>query len=240
MKAIIYAILLLMSAGLASAQELYADVIFDVSDSGQAEIKGLTNHPSLSERTTNDLTSKKGNYWLFNLSLNETFSNFVYRIDLPQGAVINYVKSPTPVRIGGESAPYIKSNGENSKMEIVIQYSIEPQKSNLSPIIILAVISIAAIFAFFLFARKPGKISIIQPTTSWYNKDTLTERQKQIVDIIEKENRSLTQKQLEEKMNIPKSSLSRNIESLVQRGILAKETKGMTNSLYINKKKPDF
>ncbi len=237
MKAIIYAILLLMSIGLATAQELYADVIFDVSDSGQAAIKGLTNHPFLSERATNELTSKKGDYWVFNLSINESFSNFVYKINLPRGAVINYVKSPTPVRIGVEGVPYVKSSGKNATMQIAIQYSIEPLKSNFNSIIIILAISAGTILFFYRVKKKMRKVINLP---SWYNKDTMTERQRQIVELIEKENKPLTQKELEEKMNIPKSSLSRNIDSLVQKGILVKETKGMTNAIYISQKKPDF
>ena len=36
-------------------------------------------------------------------------------------------------------------------------------------------------------------------------------------------------------MQIPKSSTSRNIETLVQKGIIKKESQGMTNVIYIPK-----
>jgi uncharacterized membrane protein len=60
----------------------------------------------------------------------------------------------------------------------------------------------------------------------------LTERQKEIVNLVSK-NKRITQKGLQDKLNMPKSSLSRNVESLVKKRILKKEQKGMSNLITI-------
>lgn len=221
---------------MAAAQETYyADVTISIDDTGNAIIRGITNHETLKERSAQELTSKKGPYWLFNLSINETFSDFVYEIRLPEGSVVNFVKSTTPVRIGSDKGTFVKAIGKNEKLQIAIQYGIEKKGNGPDVFYIIAGLLITGTAAFFIFRKKKPSIHAIKP---WYNKDMLADRQKEIVSILEKETGPMTQKQLEDRMNIPKSSLSRNIDSLVQKGILAKEEKGMTNALQLNQKKP--
>ncbi len=244
MKAIFLLSLVVLSMSLsASAETYYADVSFNIGNDGNVLVKGLTNHPQLAERTTQEFTSKKGWYWVFNATIEDNFSNFVYTINLPEGAVINYIKSSTPVRIGNT---FVKATGKDAKLQIAMQYSIEPTSSKgYIPIIAAAVI--AAIVIAILILRKKQPVhhadlqhSDIQKQEAWYDKDTVTDRQRQIIEIIESEAKPVTQKQLEERMSIPKSSLSRNIESLVARGIVRKDTKGMTNVITLNKKKPEI
>jgi uncharacterized membrane protein len=60
-----------------------------------------------------------------------------------------------------------------------------------------------------------------------------------IVETIQKNKGSITQAKLEKSLEIPKSSLSRNIESLVRKNILVKESKGMTNLIMIKPEKEE-
>ncbi len=253
-------IIMLLAASITMAQEMYADVVFDVSDTGSVNIKGLTNHPSLSERTTNELTSKKGDYWVFNLSLNETFSAFVYSVELPEGAVISYAKGSTPVRIGNNGRTFVKATGTSKEMGITIQYSIENGKKSTGNLILIPVAVLLAVFSILagIFIRSRRKLHPAREANhvpeagqdlsyqeakqkqQWYDKSLLAERQRQIVELMEKHGKPVTQKRIEEEMGIPKSSLSRNIESLIRRGIIKKEGKGMTNIISINPKKPEI
>lgn len=65
-----------------------------------------------------------------------------------------------------------------------------------------------------------------------YNESALTERQKQIVRLIDNKGGSSTQAVLEKELSIPKASLSRNLETLSKKGIIKKESKGMSNLVY--------
>ena len=274
-----YIIAFLIFLNIAMAQEYYGDVTISIDAGGNAVFTGLSNHPKLEDRSTQELTSKKGQYWLFNLTLAENFSDFVFRVNFPQDATLNYVKTSVPFRIGSESGlTYIKGSGSNDKIEIVVQYSIagtttQAAVKDYSWLYVVGII--AVIFTVALAMTKsrrkrlekaeaqkhhqqkaakepephiqtqPEQKIAIEPEPkqekkdTWYNKHLLTDRQLQIVEILEKHDKPITQKMLETEMNIPKSSLSRNLDSLVARGIVKRENKGMTNAIYINPAKPE-
>lgn len=284
-KIAVIAVMFLIFLVAVLAEGYYADITFDIADNGDASIKSITNHPSLAERVAQDFTSKKGKYWLFNVSFPEIFLDYTYTINLPENTVINYVRAPTAVRIGSEQGrTFVKGTGKNTKMSILIQYSVEPvslSSTKLSPTPwILAAIVLLIIGAYF-FSRKTSQRETSHGSSnvksvrhqrfvrhrrknytkknhakftnseanipesraeqgSWYEKELLPDRQRKIVELLEKYNRPVTQKLLEKEMGIPKSSLSRNIDSLAIRGIIKKENKGMTNVLYTNPKKPEL
>ncbi|MBN1377291.1 winged helix-turn-helix transcriptional regulator [Candidatus Woesearchaeota archaeon] len=66
------------------------------------------------------------------------------------------------------------------------------------------------------------------------NIEALSKRQKQIYMIVRKHKR-ITQSNLQDKLNLPKSSLSRNIDSMVRKGIIEKKKRGMTNLIMLKK-----
>lgn len=251
MRLFILAAIALICIQAASAEEYYADITFDIGDSGSTLVSGVTNNPGLTGRQTQEFTSKKGEYWVFNLSVKEPFSNFIYTISLPEGAVINYIKASTPVRIGGEGRTFIKATGKNNTMQVTVQYTLSPR--NRADVVLILSLAVAMAFAAagYFYFRKSKSTAVQSPsgkeekTTSagekpWYDKEFLADRQKEILEIVEKNNGMITQRQLESGMSIPKSSLSRNIDALARKGIIRKESKGMTNVICINKTKPEF
>ncbi len=62
----------------------------------------------------------------------------------------------------------------------------------------------------------------------------LNERQKEILSILQLG--KITQKKLEETMQIPKASISRNVKTLCIKGYIQKEQVGNTNYLSIKKR----
>ena len=68
------------------------------------------------------------------------------------------------------------------------------------------------------------------------NLNTLTPRQQEIVKILQKNKGQLAQSKLEKISKLPKSSLSRNIESLKRKNILEKTPNGMSNTLILKNK----
>jgi len=141
---------------------------------------------------------------------------------MPKYAEINYLKTPRLARIdSSQNHITVTGTGEDQRFVIVTQYSFEKPKTSYW---FLAIPSIGVgLFLFYKFKPKKRKI---------YNKDVLTKRQKLIFELVEK-NKKITQAELEKKLDMPKSSLSRNIESLVRKGYITKERKGMTNLLFL-------
>ena len=238
------AIMILILAVSVSAVEYYADVVVDVNAEGTAEITGTTNHPAFMVGTTDNLTSKKGTYWLLDISPQEQFSDYIFKVILPEKAVINYVKAPSQVRIAEEGSRLtITGTGKNQRLSIQIQYYFDttPQKSLLGelllwfgPVLALIIIGLALLY----LARRKEKQLGPKPEQSTglsYNPDTLTDRQKQILDIIKGSKTFVTQAMIERTIKIPKSSISRNIDSLMRKGILKKEKRGMSNILSLAK-----
>ncbi|MBI4439134.1 MarR family transcriptional regulator [Candidatus Woesearchaeota archaeon] len=242
------AILFLILASVqTSAQELYADITFDVSETGAVHIKGTTNSRFMAERTTQEFTSKKGQHWLLNITANETFSDIVYAVYLPENSEINYAKTSGQFRIGAEGKrPFVKGTGKNHGIKIVVQYTIPDSHGIPAWATIAAAAGGLAILAAIIKLRKVrAKTTTTHSIQShgileaWYDKSTLTERQRLIIDAIEKSPRPLTQKELEQQLHLPKSSLSRNVESLARAGLIQKEARGMSNFISISPKKPE-
>ncbi len=80
------------------------------------------------------------------------------------------------------------------------------------------------IWFFIKYRKKEPKINI----------EALSKRQKQIYLIVRK-HKKITQSNLQDKLNLPKSSLSRNIDSMARKGIIEKKKTGMTNLIMLKK-----
>ncbi len=209
----------------------YADVDIYVSNDGIVSIDGETNHPLLQVESSSDLTSKNGRFWLLNITVNDSFSDFIYHLHLPAGSVVNYLKTPTLARIETSHDELgIIGTGHERKFVVVVQYTISSGRGLVQ--YVSALIGLAVFIAGILlviFVRKKKKKPL-------YNSDSLTERQKQIVKLVEKSRKPITQTDIERATRFPKSSLSRNIGSLVRKGILKKEEKGMSNLIFLSNK----
>ncbi len=222
-------ILLIVSilASSAYAQEYYADVIIDVDNAGLTTILGETNHPLLNIEDSQEFTSKEGRYWIINVSTDDYFSNFIYELKLPKNAVVNYMNLPDLARLeDSPSGMSIIGTGSNKKFSVIVQYSINTYDySNYLWLYIIIVIVIIGSGYFWLRKRnKKPKLKL----------PAMTPRQKIIYQIILKNKKSMTQKQIQYISHLPKSSISRNIETMVKKGILKKEQMGMSNLISIN------
>ncbi|MBS3056867.1 MAG: hypothetical protein J4473_05540 [Candidatus Aenigmarchaeota archaeon] len=226
MKAILLVFLILITVPvfITHAEKYYADINIDVKDTGILKFSGITNHPMLKGESGN-YTSKKGEVWLINITLGN-FSDYVYRITLPEKASVNYIRSNSRFRIETDGRLTIIGTGK-TELSIIIQYTIKNQNIDYFPTAI-AITSVLIIITAVLLIRKKKKAINVK-----YNETILTERQKMIVNMLEKGH--VTQSYLEKNLSIPKSSLSRNIRSLERKGIIKKYKKGMSNVIELKK-----
>jgi len=232
-------VVLLLAASVVSAQPYYADVVFDVDGTGMASVSGTANHPLLKASESQAYTSKRGGFWLFNLTLpsEDVFSDYVFEIRLPPKAEVNYVKTVGQFRITTEDGRIVvRGVGKNQPFEAVIQYSIgadekPPEKAGNVNYLILGVAAvILAAAAVFAWRRRQAASEGIS-----YDPKLLSDRQKDIMRIIEEAGKPVNQALVCERLSLPKSSVSRNVDSLERMGLLTKTRNGMSTMLSTRK-----
>jgi uncharacterized membrane protein len=234
----------------ASSQETYyADVGMQVAENGNVMVSGTANHPGLSAGAHDEYTSKKGSYWLLNVTLDGEFSDYVYTLRMPPGSTVNYIKSSGRVSIGqeGESV-VIEGTGKDTEFSVAVQYAISPPGTQAAwwifPLPVAVTLLIILVWAAARKKRKAkgddmkaaGSEHAYKTDKARYNPSMLAERQLAIVRALEAAGKPMTQRQIEQALSLPKSSVSRNISSLVRAGILARHSRGMSNAVWFSEK----
>lgn len=236
MKGFVFLILLLLAAS-AAAETYYADVRVDVDAGGMAVITGTTNHPQLSPRKTDAYTSKRGGYWLLNITLPEgdVFSDYVFEVNLPEGASINYVRSSGQFRITTNDGKIsVKGLGKKEGMSVIIQYQLKAKENaDYTPYYAAAVLAVAGVAGLgYIIHRRRGEPDD-EPLS--YDPDMLTERQREIMRVLAEADKPINQAVICEKLKLPKSSVSRNVDSLARMGLVVKARTGMSTMLSLKK-----
>lgn len=216
-------ILLILLILLASSYAFYGDLTFDVKDTGDVEMSGKTDYASF-QGTSNVLTSKERNIWSFNLT-SPVFDKYTYLITLPKYSAINYITANNKFVIGEKDGVIaVTGSGNKKPLDVFIEYSIDREDNSNNTILIIAGIVLILIIGIAVYIVKRKKTA----PKKELKRDLYTERQLKILDYLQKHG-NVTQAVLEKELNIPKASLSRNIKTLVQKGIIFSETKGMSN-----------
>ncbi|MFW6220225.1 MAG: DUF7343 domain-containing protein [Nanoarchaeota archaeon] len=233
--------------------DYYGNFNLTLTNSGTIYLDSKTNHPLFKIEKTDEFTSKDGKYWILNISVDDVFSDYIYYINFPKGTSINYIKTKSLSRIEStDSGITIIGIGENEKIKILVQYSINGIKSRNINYFNYIILSFIIIFIIsFILALVINKFFLNRKNIVYDKKENiilnnlnykeiikkkniiLTKRQQLIVDLLKKEN--LTQTQIMNKLNLPKSSISRNINTLEKKGIIIKKQKGISNVIYLNK-----
>ena len=196
---------------LVNAFPYYADIDIYVQDNGLVSIDGDTNNPSLLVLDSSNFTSKKNAFWIFNLTTNDNFSDILFRLHLPAGAAINYLRTPDLSRIKVSSnGIIIIGTGENQSLILLVQYTIDSNykaswNSYLAIPLIIILVIIGFLFRkkkFMRFARvSQDDVSSVQTDedvgSKLYEKFALSERQLMIVKFIEKNGGSVLQSKAE-------------------------------------------
>ena len=222
------------------AEEYYADLTIDVDSSGFVTIDGVTNHPDLLVKNTENYTSKKQSYWLLNITKEGIFNDFIYVLTLPEGSSINYIKSSGFISIEEiQGNLLVKGFGENESFSIQVQYQIDKLTENESfkfdyvfLILLAAIIVLIIILVRFLIKEKTKTEEL---KDNGYDFKGLNQRQKQIMKLLIDRNTPLTQTDIQRELNIPKAAVSRNIRGLELKGLIEKEQIGMSNLIRIKK-----
>ena len=238
-------ILVLFQPGVFS-QDYYADIDISVDESGLVDIEGISNYPDLIVENSQLYTYKKQDIWQLNITINEEFSDYIYQVKLPDNANINNIIRLTGFEsIKEESGKLIISgSGTNEILSVVVQYKINgtnDNSNNFDNLILTSlfglIIFLTILLFYYIYQDKKGLTNKVKTKekVSDINLKGLTDRQKEIVKLLIKTNRALTQKDIEKELNLPKAAVSRNVHSLEIKGLVEIEQTGMSNLVRLKK-----
>jgi len=221
-----------------SAEKYYADIQISIDSSGFVDIEGISDYSNLIVQNSNLYTYKKQSYWVFNLTKNVEFSDYFFKLTLPEDAKINYIKTSGLLGIEEESGNIVISGaGKNEELSILVQYQLEPneyQEMLTDQIIYLflgIIIFILVVLLIYNIMKSQAK------SAKKINNEFkgLNKRQKDIMTLLIKSKRPLTQSEIKKELKLPKSAVSRNIHSLEIKGLIEIEKIGMSNLIRIKK-----
>lgn len=243
MKALCTLLVALCSAAPAFASTYYADMTVDLDSAGTAQVSGVTNHPFLVPQITQNWTTKSGSVWLFNVTLpaGDVFSDYVYAIKLPPQAEISYVKADS-VRITSDGERIVVSgSGRDGPLSVLIQYrTIDGKYGDYSRFFYIAAAFLVLTAGAYMFlgrdtrkkpsmhnaGENPGEPHSMRAFRKY--EGMLTGRQKDIIKVLAEEGKPVNQAALCQKLGLPKSSVSRNVSTLADLGVLEKKRVGMS------------
>lgn len=224
MKRILMILVFLLS--ISSVFSTNADLTFDIKENGNVNVISHLNYSYFKqEMEYNDLISKENGYWLFNFKDENKFGFVRYEIILPKNAIINFMKTDKVLKITNENDRIVLiGENQDSDIDLMIQYKTDIIESYREIILYLILFSAGVLIGaiIYLYSRLK-KIKIFT-----YNPDSLTERQNQIIKLLKKK-KKLYQYEIENELNFPKASVSRNVESLLKKGLIEKHNKGVKN-----------
>lgn len=170
---------------------------------------------------TQELTSKQGEFWTFEYSLENAEMNVI----LPKGAVI---KELVEGEIGIEDnqiSIYIKDN-------VSVSYIIEEQKKSFNWIVLISIILIFALVILYSSFKLKKNRDIEKKTKKIKKldrleivKDVLNEREKIIIEKL-KDKKQIKSSILRKLCDIPKASFSRHVQELEKKGLIKRTGEG--------------
>ena len=98
-----------------NAEEYYANINLELIPDGSLITKGTTNHPYFESKITQELTKKEGKNWTLNINTEEIFSEYTYKLILPQEIRIQEIQTTSTYYIQTENEKLvIEGYGEKS------------------------------------------------------------------------------------------------------------------------------
>lgn len=251
-----------------------------VADNGQVLLVGFIDETSLQDLNllqgyeydttesqlygyTDALTSKIGDMWKFDLSLEGKFDDYYVGVYLPSGAEITKIDTGVSYRIGQDDGNLLVEFDDLSVQDPDIRINYKLGAGDISGgqtatplyrggarqtgfdllpfIAIIAVVIIIIIIIVLVFAARSKKRTQHHSVPSLHVTGemerlmrTLNENERAVLNVIVKHDGKATQNRVRQETNIPKSSLSGIVANLETKGILKRFKHGNTNDLELS------
>lgn len=200
---------------------------------------------------TDALTSKRGEVWGMNFSIDGVYSDFSATFYFPQGTAISKITVSNGleyyISAGNESIEVAVQGFNVAAPEILVNYrlAIEKEKKILPNYLIAIVILLAAVIVILVrvyrreekvaeeaISKEKKEIAV----TSEMKKvmETLSENERRIVETLIREGGKATQAKIRRETGIAKSSLSGHLNALQRKKIIDKREYGRTNIIELS------
>jgi hypothetical protein len=201
----------------------YADTTFYVDGDGTVSVQGSSNHPRLTTGVYENLTSSADGVEVFAVSINESFSDYLFTVDLPGGAEIISVESEASTRINTEgSGLQVRGVAENKPFGVRVEYTVDEQDTTTWwPVLVVAVL--AGFAATYWYLRD-----------SWESPRDVNDRQRRILVFLHGRGGEATQSVIADELDLPKSSTSRNLATLERKGYVDRVDEGNAKTVVLN------
>jgi uncharacterized membrane protein len=174
----------------------------------------------INEVSTQEFTSKTGSDWLFTYE-NETLTQEL-KIHLPSKTTLKSVSTTHDYSITYENTLVIIIHPNGHSLTLNIQYYFEETNNN--NYLFLIIIPIILLLTYLILKNKKTNNKFLS---------ALNKRERQVFLTIKKENGNVKQSNLRKITGLPKSTLSRTLNSLEKKGLIKKQGHGMTNRVII-------
>ncbi len=171
--------------------------------------------------STQTLTSKQGELWKFEYSLEDSEINLI----LPKGAIIKELGEGEIGIEDNQISIYVKDS-------VSVTYVIEEQKDSFNWTILIGTTGLILVIVLILIyfkskkkLKKPEKPKLKKQDKLELIKDMLNEREKLIIERL-KEKKQIKSSILRKLCDIPKASFSRHIQELEKKGLIKRTGEG--------------
>ncbi len=221
----ILCVLIFVISNISAGDYIFAEIEIDdngiVSIQGDSDvdpnIQGIEFSEGYISGTTQLLTEKTNGVWKFFMEIDETYSEIYLKIYFPDNTEsIQNIITNLNAQLNIEDQIYLEVIDLDKKIDFSVEYSINKSKDNSWLFIFILVIVIFGLLYYMKLKKKPNKFDIIS--------GLLNEKENEIVNLLMK--KSMRQKEIRKKLDIPKASFSRYIINLEKKKIISREGEG--------------
>ncbi len=221
----ILCVLIFVISNISAGDYIFAEI--EINDNGIVNIQGDSDvDPNIQgiefsegyiSGTTQLLTEKTNGVWKFFMEIDETYSEIYLKIYFPDNTEsIQNIITNLDAQLNIEGQIYLEIIEEDMPIDFSVEYSINKSKGNSWLFIFILVIIIFGLLYYMKLKKKPNKFDIIS--------GLLNEKENEIVNLLMK--KSMRQKEIRKKLDIPKASFSRYIINLEKKKIISREGEG--------------
>lgn len=197
----------------------YADLTFTV-DGDSIEVSGKTSSNISTGRTSEYIDGNT-----FSFTTNQSFSDYIITVRLPDTADITEIETSGTQRISSDNGHLVLTSvGTNEPVRVIITYN---EKEGTTAVgfkgaLLVSAIILAGLATYFFVGQ----------TNTYSVPEDINDRQERILRFVA-DNQPVTQQVISDELDLPKSSVSRNIASLTRQGYLDETNEGNAKQIRV-------
>jgi uncharacterized membrane protein len=199
--------------------DLVGTIRVDVSGLAVISVEGF-------EEETNYYTSKTGCDWYFSFNPPNPFEEINLKLYLPANSLLKSIDSNLDYVIGYDNSLVLTFQGLNETPRISVNYAFKRVQESNYFLLLIPLLCGVLIVVIVWFSVKKRKVEdkVLR---------VLSKRERQVMLTLKNLGGNVKQSKLRQVTGLPKSTLSRTINSLQKKGLIEKQGHGMTNRVLL-------